>query len=89
MGERIAVRLPPALLDAVDERARATGRSRAATVRTLLREALADGGGIGLEPSGVDLAQIRRSLARSPAERLRHNTVAVNRIRRLQRSGRR
>lgn len=89
MGERVAVRLPPALLAAVDERARATGRTRAATIRELLAEALAGVGGSGREPSGVDVAQIRRSLALSPAERLRHNTLAVHRIRRFQRSRRR
>jgi hypothetical protein len=76
--------LPLALLDAVDERARATERTRAATIRALLGEALADDAGSPVGPSGVDVAQIRRSLARSPAERLRHNTVAVHRIRRLQ-----
>jgi hypothetical protein len=88
VGERVAVRLPPALLDAVEERARATGRSRAATIRALLTDGLTVENA-RVEPSGVDVPQIRRSLARSPAERLRHNTVAVNRIRRLHRSARR
>jgi hypothetical protein len=63
------VRLPPDLLEDIDRRAGLLGRSRAAVIRSLLREAL---GRNDSPDDGVDRAQIRRMLARSPRERIRH-----------------
>lgn len=66
VGERISVRLPLELLDAVDRLSADAGTSRAATIRALLEAAV--------RPSteGVDRAQIRRMLAMEPRERIRH-----------------
>lgn len=66
IGSRVSVRLPDELLDRVDAEAEQSGASRAATVRRLIEGGLGD--------TGVDLAQIRRALALTPAERIR--TVA-------------
>ena len=70
------MRLPPALLAAVDEQRRATGLSRAETIRRLLETALAPG-------DGVDRAQIRRMLAMTPRERVRHMTSVTRRLQRF------
>lgn len=68
-GARVPVRLPRAVLAEIDRRARLLGRSRAAVIRSLLAEVL----GLAEAPDdGVDRAQIRRALARSPADRVRH-----------------
>lgn len=63
------VRLPDDLLDQIDQRARALGRSRASVIRSLLLEAL---GSAPVSDEGVDRAQLRRSLARTPRERIEH-----------------
>jgi hypothetical protein len=70
------VRLPPALLAAVDEQRAATGLSRAETIRRLLTVALAPG-------DGVDRAQIRRMLALTPRGRVRHMTDVTRRLQRV------
>jgi hypothetical protein len=71
VGVRIPVRLPDDLLVEIDRRAHLLGRSRASVIRSLLLDAL------GHEPPdhGVDRAQIRRSLALTPRERMAHMTV--------------
>ena len=69
VGTRVPVRVPPDLLDDIDRRARVLGRSRAAVIRSLLREAL---GPTETPDDGVDRSQIRRMLAMSPRERMRH-----------------
>lgn len=66
----MAVRLPPDVLARVDERAMVSGTTRAATVRSLLEDALDD--------SGVDTTQIRRALALSPGDRIRVAAAAAN-----------
>jgi len=71
IGVRVPVRLPDALLSEVDQRARILGRSRASVIRSLLQDAL----GHGSPDDGVDRAQIRRSLALSPRERIAHMTA--------------
>lgn len=63
MGPRISVRLEDGLLARVDAEAAGAGESRASTIRRLLDSAVAD--------PGVDVAQIRRALAMTPAERVR------------------
>ena len=68
IGARVPVRLPDDLLREVDERARILGRSRASVIRSLLLGAL----GHEAPDDGVDRAQIRRSLALSPRERMSH-----------------
>lgn len=71
IGVRVPVRLPDALLSEVDQRARALGRSRASVIRSLLLDAL----GHESPEDGVDRAQIRRSLALSPRERMARMTA--------------
>lgn len=73
VGVRVPVRLPDDLLSEVDERARTLGRSRASVIRSLLSHAL------GEPPidAGVDRAQIRRALARSPRERMAQMTAVA------------
>jgi metal-responsive CopG/Arc/MetJ family transcriptional regulator len=69
VGERVAVRLPPDVLEDVDRRARILGRSRASVIRSMLDHALQR----APEPDdGVDRAQIRRMLRLSPRERIEH-----------------
>lgn len=63
VGPRISVRVDPALLDRLDAEASRSGQSRASTVRRLLAASV--------DETGVDVAQIRRALALSPAERIR------------------
>ena len=70
VGVRVPVRLPEELLAEIDRRARILGRSRASIIRSLLLEALGDSS----VPDGVDRAQIRRSLALAPGERIEHLT---------------
>ena len=67
VGPRVSVRLDPGLLVRVDALASRTGSNRAATIRRLLDEAVVDPG----VDTGVDIAQIRRALALTPAERVR------------------
>ncbi len=71
IGVRVPVRLPDDLLSEVDQRARILGRSRASVIRSLLLSAL----GHETPDHGVDRAQIRRSLALAPRERLAHMTA--------------
>ena len=71
VGERVPVRLPDDLLNEVDQRAHILGRSRASVIRSLLLDAL----GHAPPDDGVDRAQIRRSLALSPRERMAHMTA--------------
>lgn len=61
-GPRISVRVDPALLMQIDAEATRSGQSRASTIRQLLERAVDD--------TGVDVAQIRRNLALSPADRI-------------------
>lgn len=79
VGVRVPVRLPEDLLREVDQRARSLGRSRASVIRSLLL------GALGHEPAddGVDRAQIRRSLALSPRERMAHMTAVQSEHARL------
>lgn len=80
VGDRVAVRLPPDVLHEVDRRACVLGRSRASVIRSLLGEAL----GTSAPPDdGVDRAQIRRALARSPQERIRHMSRMAEQQRRF------
>lgn len=65
VGPRVTVRLPEDLLIRVDEEAARTAESRATSIRRLIAVAL------GSVEDGVDVAQIRRALALSPAERIR------------------
>jgi hypothetical protein len=74
VGERVAVRLPPDLLRRLDAESARQGRSRAATVRRLLDDALARS-----EIDGVDRAQLRRQLGLSPVERIRRMAAVANR----------
>lgn len=71
VGARVPVRLPPDLLEDIDRRARLLGRPRAAVIRSLLMEALGHAASLD---DGVDRAQIRRMLAMTPSERMRHMT---------------
>lgn len=63
VGPRVSVRLTAELLAQLDAEATRRGESRAETIRRLVGGALDD--------SGVDVAQIRRALARTPAQRIR------------------
>lgn len=63
VGPRISLRLDDRLLERVDAEAKRSGKSRAATIRELL--------GVSAGNPGVDVAQIRRALALTPAERIR------------------
>lgn len=63
MGPRIGVRVDADLLARIDAEAARWGESRASTIRRLL-----DG---SVQDPGVDVAQIRRALELSPAERVR------------------
>lgn len=78
------MRLPPELLTAVDARAAERGSTRAATVRALLSEALAEE-----PPSGVDLAQLQRVLRMTPRERVQHAAAAANHLSRVRRAAHR
>jgi metal-responsive CopG/Arc/MetJ family transcriptional regulator len=71
IGVRVPVRLPDELVEQIDRRARILGRSRASIIRSLLLEALGDS---AVPDNGVDRAQIRRSLALTPRERIEHMT---------------
>jgi metal-responsive CopG/Arc/MetJ family transcriptional regulator len=71
IGGRVPVRLPDELVAQIDRRARILGRSRASIIRSLLLEALGDS---AVPDDGVDRAQIRRSLALAPSERIEHMT---------------
>jgi metal-responsive CopG/Arc/MetJ family transcriptional regulator len=71
IGARVPVRLPDEVLAQIDRRARILGRSRASIIRSLLHAALGDA---SVPDDGVDRAQIRRSLALSPRERIEHMT---------------
>ncbi len=77
----MAVRLPPDLLAMVDARARSGGHSRAGTVRQLLVEALRATPPDATPPDGIDRAQIRRMLALTPRDRIRHMADVVNAVR--------
>jgi len=70
IGGRVPVRLPDELVAQIDRRARILGRSRASIIRSLLLEALDS----AVPDDGVDRAQIRRSLALAPRERIEHMT---------------
>jgi metal-responsive CopG/Arc/MetJ family transcriptional regulator len=86
IGARVPVRLPPDLLEEVDRRARTLGRSRASVIRSLLV------GALDRTPNaddGVDRAQIRRALAMSPSERVRHMTGVAAQQGRLRGAARR
>ena len=74
------VRIAPSVLDDIDRRAAVLGRSRAAVIRSLLSAALGHDEDVD---DGVDRAQIRRMLALSPAERLRHMNQVGAQQRRL------
>ena len=78
MGTRVSVRLPADLLAHVDARAAVVGESRAAVVRRLLIGALAVDEVGGEQLDGVDRAQIRRMLALTPRERIRHMADVAN-----------
>lgn len=83
------VRLPADVLAEIDRRARLLGRSRASVVRSLLEAAL---GVTDVADDGVDRAQIRRMLALSPLDRMRHMRAvarAQDGARRVKRSPRR
>ena len=86
IGVRVPVRLPPAVLDEIDRRARVLGRPRASVIRSLLLEAL---GQTDTPDDGVDRAQIRRMLAMSPADRIRHMTEVASQQSRLRAKARR
>lgn len=74
MGARVAVRLPPDVVALVDAQAEAHGESRSEAIRRLLSQAL----GSDQRPDGVDRAQIRRMLALSPRDRIRHMADVAN-----------
>jgi predicted transcriptional regulator len=80
VGDRVVVRLPDALLADLDHRAEVLGRSRASVIRSLLDEVL---GRSEAADDGVDRAQIRRALALTPAERVRHATTLAAQQRRI------
>jgi hypothetical protein len=61
------------MLARVDADAARHAESRAGSIRRLLAEALSSAGG-----DGVDRAQIRRMLALTPPERIRHMVDVVN-----------
>jgi len=86
IGVRVPVRLPDDLLAQIDRRARTLGRSRASIIRSLLLEALGDSAACD---DGVDRAQIRRSLALGPRERIEHMTKVHAQQARLRASARR
>ena len=65
IGDRISVRLPPALLAELDVRAARAGIARAEAVRLLLNQALSSP-----VNDGVDRTQIAQRLALTPAERI-------------------
>ena len=69
----MAVRLPPDMLASVDADAARHAESRASSIRRLLAEALSNGA-----DDGVDRAQIRRMLALTPLERIRHMVDVAN-----------
>lgn len=86
VGVRVPVRLPDELLAEVDRRARTLGRSRGSIIRSLLLESL---GHSATPDDGVDRAQIRRSLAVSPRERIEHMTQVHAQQERLRGTARR
>jgi len=63
VGPRITVRIDDDLLARVDAEATRSGASRASTIRRLIERSVGD--------TGVDVAQIRRALALTPADRIR------------------
>jgi hypothetical protein len=69
------VRLDDGLLARVDAEAARSGESRASTIRRLLDRSVGD--------PGVDVAQIRRALAMTPAERVRGAAHAERRLARV------
>lgn len=69
--------MPADILALVDARARARGETRAAAIRRLLAEGLRS----EAASDGVDRAQIRRMLALTPRDRIRHMADVVNAIR--------
>lgn len=79
------MRLPADVLARVDEEAAMHDETRAATMRRLLDSALASQAG---PDSGVDRAQIRRMLALSPLERIRHAADVANGVARIRSAGR-
>lgn len=85
MGARVAVRLPPDILALVVARAEAEGESRAEAIRRLLAQGL----GHEQRPDGIDRSQIRRMLALSPRDRIRHVAGVVNASARLRGAARR
>lgn len=81
VGPRVAVRLPAELISRLDAAADAEGETRAATVRRLLEEGVAE--------SGVDIAQIRRALALTPAARIREVAATANTFESIRNAARR
>ena len=67
----MGVRLPTHLLEDIDRRAAVLGRSRASVIRSLLEEAL---GRSASPDDGIDRAQLHRTLAMTPAQRM-HGAV--------------
>lgn len=78
-GTRVAVRLPADVLALVDARAEARNEPRAAAIRRLLAQALRP----EVRPDGVDRSEIRRMLALSPRDGVRHVADVVNASARL------
>jgi len=78
-GRRVAVRLPPAAIAALDARAAVRGTTRAHVLRDIVAGALEVSGS-----GGVDRAQIRRMLEMTPAERVRHLVAVANTLARFQ-----
>ena len=69
----MAVRLPPDMLARIDAVAARRAESRASSIRRLLADALSNGA-----DDGVDRAQIRRMLALTPLQRIRHMVDVAN-----------
>ncbi len=80
VGQRVTVRLPDEMVDALDDEAKERGMTRAELIRQRL---------FGGVESGVDLAQIQRQLAMTPAERVRHMAQAANAILAMRENARR
>jgi hypothetical protein len=72
------VRLPPPVLAFLDRQAAREGSTRARVIRRIVSEAMD-----ASTPDGVDRAQIRRLLAMSPAQRVRHMTDVANALVRI------
>lgn len=86
VGDRVVVRLPDDLLAEIDRRAAVLGRSRASVIRSLLDEAL---GRSTAADDGVDRAQLHRSLAMTPSQRMHHAVELAAQHRRLRGATRR